>query len=189
MASPSLLLTIHGALVFAASKTTTSKTNPDFLIFLVFLFALYFLWIRPQRRKLRSTQLQRNAPEVGDDVVTAAGIIGRVLNFEGDRAEIEVAPGQTLTVLRSALGRRLDPIVPESADDDTYLADHDHDHGSDHDHEHDHDDDHDHDHDGFQPEGYNQDADEADETPPQQEQQHRWWPGSSKDDDTPEGSN
>jgi preprotein translocase subunit YajC len=177
MASPSLLLTIHGALVFAAAKTTT-KTSPDIYIFLVFLFALYFLWIRPQRKKLRSTQLQRNAPEIGDDVVTAAGIIGRVVSFEGDRAEIEVAPGQNLTILRSALGRRLDPLVPESPDDDTYLADHDHD--SDHDH--------DHDHDGYQPDGFNQDADESDETPPQQ-QPHRWWPGSSKDDDAPEGSN
>jgi preprotein translocase subunit YajC len=178
MASPSLLLTIHGALVFSAAKATTDKTNPDFIIFLVFLFALYFLWIRPQRRKLRTTQLQRNAPEIGDDVVTAAGIIGRVVSLEGDRAEIEVAPGQNLTILRSALGRRLDPIVPESPDDDTYLADHDD--GHDHDH--------DHDHDGFQPEGYNQEDDEADDTQPEQ-QQHRWWPGSSKDDDAPEGSN
>jgi preprotein translocase subunit YajC len=178
MASPSLLLTIHGALVFAAAKTTTSKTNPDFIIFLVFLFALYFLWIRPQRRKLRSTQLQRNTPEIGDEVVTAAGIIGRVVSLEGDRAEVEVAPGQTLTILRTALGRRLDPVVPESPDDDSYLADHD----DPHDH------DHNHDHDSYQPEGYNQDADQTDETPPQQ-QQHRWWPGSSKDDDGPEGSN
>jgi preprotein translocase subunit YajC len=183
MASPFLLFTIHGALVFAATKTTSNKTSPDFLIFLVFLFALYFLWIRPQRRKLRSTQLQRNAPEVGDDVVTASGIIGRVVSLEGDRAEIEVAPGQMITILRTALGRRLDPIVPESADDDTYLADHDHDHDHDHD-------EHDHDHGGFQPEGFNQDAGEADDTAPQPEQQQkRWWPGSSKNDDTPEGSN
>jgi preprotein translocase subunit YajC len=182
MAFPSLLLTIHGALVFAATKTTT-KTSPDIYIFLVFLFALYFLWIRPQRRKLRTTQLQRNAPEVGDEVVTAAGIIGRVVSLEGDRAEVEVAPGQRLTILRTALGRRLDPIVPESPDDDSYLADHDHDPGHDHDHDHDHDD--------FQPDGYNQGTEgteSTEETPPQQ-QQHRWWPGSSKNDDAPEGSN
>jgi carbamate kinase len=61
MASASLLLTIHGALVLAASKTTT-KTSADFYIFLVFLFAVYFLWLRPQRRKLRATQLQRMRP-------------------------------------------------------------------------------------------------------------------------------
>ena len=91
------------------------------------LFAVYFLWLRPQRKKLRATQLQRNAPEIGDDVVTAAGFIGRVVSLEGDRAEVEVAPGQYLTILRSALGRRLDPIIPGSADDDMDLADHDHD--------------------------------------------------------------
>jgi preprotein translocase subunit YajC len=171
MASASLLLTIHGALVFAAAKTTKTSASPTFFILIIFLFAIYFLWLRPQRKKLRATQLQQNAPEVGDDVVTAAGIIGRVVNLEGDRAEIEVAPGQNLTILRTALGRRLNPIVPESADDQMDLADHDHDH--------------DHDHDTYQPDDDDQVTDEIDDTPPQK----RWWPGSSKDDDKPEGSN
>jgi len=162
MASASLLLSIHGALVFAAATT--------FYILIIFLFAIYFLWLRPQRKKLRATQQQQNAPEVGDDVVTAAGIIGRVVRLEGDRAEIEVAPGQNLTILRTALGRRLSPIVPESADDQMDLAHHDHDG---------------HDHDTYQPDEDDQVTDEIDDTPPQK----RWWPGSSKDDDKPEGSN
>jgi preprotein translocase subunit YajC len=176
MASASLLLTIHGALVFAATKTTKTSANPTFFILIIFLFAIYFLWLRPQRKKLRSTQLQQNAPEVGDDVVTAAGIIGRVVRLEGDRAEIEVAPGQNLTILRTALGRRLSPIVPESADDQMDLADHDHDHFHD---------DHDHAHDAYEPDEDDQLSDEVGDTPPQK----RWWPGSPKDDDTSEGSN
>jgi hypothetical protein len=76
-----------------------------------------------------------------------------------------------LTILRTALGRRLNPIVPESADDQMDLADHDHDH--------------DHDHDTYQPDDDDQVTDEIDDTPPQK----RWWPGSSTDDDKPEGSN
>jgi preprotein translocase subunit YajC len=171
MAFAALLVTMHGAFVLATTTAkTTSKTSPDFYIFIVLLFAVYFLWLRPQRKKLRATQQQRSAPDIGDDVVTAAGIIGRVVSVEGDRAEVEVAPGQYLTILRSALGRRLDPIIPGSADDDMDLADHDHDEHDGHDHDHD---------------GHDHGADEVDDTPPQR----RWWPGEAKDDDSPEGSN
>lgn len=166
MTSALLVSYAHGVpALLAATTTKKSSGSPAFLIFLVLLFAVYFLWLRPQRQKLRASQVQRNAPEVGDDVVTAAGIIGRLVELDGDRAKVEIGPGQYLTILRTALGRRLEPVVPESADDHLDPDVHDdhegHDHGEDG---------HDHGGDG----------------PPQR----RWWPGSSgSGGDTPEGSN
>lgn len=119
-------MTSHSALgalqsfVFAATSSSSSKTtssSPVFLILLVLLFAVYFLWLRPKRNQMRAQQTQVNAPVVGDEVVTSGGLIGRVLRFEGDRAVVEVAPGQQLTFLRTAILRRIEPVVPESADD------------------------------------------------------------------------
>lgn len=128
-----------GAIFGASSSSKSSSGSPIFLIFLLLLFAVYFLWLRPQRQKLRAQNVQRSAPVEGDEVVTTGGIIGRITAIEGDRAELEVAPGQSLTIHRSALGRRLDPPIPESADDDIDgYHDHDHDHDGDHDHDHDH---------------------------------------------------
>jgi preprotein translocase subunit YajC len=168
MTFASLLVVGHGAPVLLAAAAKKSSSNPAFFIFLILLFAVYFLWLRPQRQKLRASQVQRTAPEIGDEVATASGIIGRLVELEGDRAKVEIAPGQYLTILRTAVGRRLDPVVPESADDHMSSGDDDVD-GDGHDH-----DEHDgHDH-------------GSDDTPPQR----RWWPGSSNSGgDAPEGSN
>jgi preprotein translocase subunit YajC len=170
MTSALLLSYAHGVpALLAATTPKKSSGSPAFLIFLVLLFAVYFLWLRPQRQKLRASQVQRNAPEVGDDVVTAAGIIGRLVELDGDRAKVEIGPGQYLTILRTALGRRLDPVVPESADDHMQSSDAD-----------DHDDHTGHDH------GGDDGHDHGNDNPPQR----RWWPGSSgSGGDTPEGSN
>lgn len=175
MTPASLLLSLHGASTLAATSTSTkSSGSPAFFIFLILLIGVYFLWLRPQRQKLRAQQVSRVAPEIGDEIVTTAGIIGRLVRIEGDRATVEVSPGQFMTIHRTALGRRLDPVIPESPDDDDDLGpDHDgHDHdGHDHDeHDHGEHDGHDHDSDG----------------PPQR----RWWPGSSSSsDETPGESN
>ena len=161
-----LLLSLPGASTLAAaSSSTKSSSNPAFFIFLILLIGVYFLWLRPQRQKLRAQQATRVAPEVGDEIVTTAGIIGRLVRMEADRATVEISPGQFITIHRTAIGRRLDPAVPESADDDEELN---HDHDDSHD-GHDHDE-HDHGTDGPAP--------------------RRWWPGSSgSSDETPGESN
>ena len=159
-----LLLSLPGASTLGAtSSSTKTSSNPAFFIFLILLIGVYFLWLRPQRQKLRAQQATRVAPEVGDEIVTASGIIGRLVRMEGDRGTVEISPGQFITIHRSSIGRRLDPVVRESADDDEELA-HDHD-----DHDHDHDG-HDHGTDGPTP--------------------RRWWPGSpGSSDETPEEPN
>lgn len=173
MTPEQLVLASRGGALFAATSSKSSSGSPIFLILLLLIFGVYFLWLRPQRNRLRQQQAMRQSADVGDEVITTGGIIGRIVNFEGDRAEIEVAPGQTLTFHRSAIGRRVDPVVPESADDDVDLADHDHD-GLDHE-GHDHGD-------------GSATTDEADEG---ENPGRRWWPGSKGDTppSAPDGSN
>ena len=55
------------------------------LIFVVF----YFLLIRPQKKKDKETQNMRNNIQVGDEIVTAGGIIGRVVSIKEDNVVIE----------------------------------------------------------------------------------------------------
>lgn len=108
-------------LVLVATTTTTAKKSSSssisFLIIIVLFMGVYFLYLRPQRQKLRAAQQQTQRADVGDEVVTAGGIIGRVQYFDGDRVGVEVGPGQVIVVHRSSLGRRLDPRPPEMADD------------------------------------------------------------------------
>lgn len=58
---------------------------PLILIFVVF----YFLLIRPQKKRDKATNAMRNNIQVGDEVVTQGGIIGRVVSMKEDNITIE----------------------------------------------------------------------------------------------------
>jgi preprotein translocase subunit YajC len=79
------------------------------LLFLPLIFvAMYFLMIRPQRRKQReATQLQK-AIEVGDEIMTTSGVYGFVTGFDGDIAWLEVDDNVQIRVARAAIQRRVD---------------------------------------------------------------------------------
>ena len=106
-------------LMLAATKTKSSSTLPLLIMILLF-FALYFLWIRPQRNKVRQQQLaQVRAISVGDEVVTQAGIVGTVQWLDDERVGVEIAAGTTIVVVRSAIGRRISPeVIDTHVDED-----------------------------------------------------------------------
>ena len=53
------------------------------------LVVMYFLMIRPQKKKEKKTQEMRNNLQVGDEVTTLGGIIGRVVSLREDNLVIE----------------------------------------------------------------------------------------------------
>jgi len=72
---------------------------------------MYFLLLRPQRRRLKESQaLQRSLAE-GDEVVLNSGLIGYISAVEGDIVWVDIADGHgqeriEVRVLRSAIARR-----------------------------------------------------------------------------------
>ena len=54
------------------------------LYFGVLIVGFYFLLVRPQRRQMAARRALVAAIQVGDEVVTAGGIHGRVATDEGD---------------------------------------------------------------------------------------------------------
>ena len=59
-------------------------------ILLLIPLALYFLMIRPQRRRMRDQQAMQSSLEVGDEVLTTSGIYGFITGFEDDRVWLEI---------------------------------------------------------------------------------------------------
>lgn len=57
------------------------------LIIVVILF--YFILIRPQQKKDKEDRAMRENLDVGDEIVTAGGIIGRVVSIKEDTLVIE----------------------------------------------------------------------------------------------------
>lgn len=77
--------------------------------------AMYFLLIRPQRRRQReAVELQRSI-EVGDEVMTTSGVYGFVSAFEGDIAWLEIDDNVQIRIARQAIQRKVDTSKGETA--------------------------------------------------------------------------
>jgi preprotein translocase subunit YajC len=76
---------------------------PWLLIFVVF----YWLMIRPQQRRVKEHQAAVNAVKKGDEVITGGGIRGRVTKVTDEDAEVEIANGVKVRVIKSTLSQVL----------------------------------------------------------------------------------
>lgn len=74
---------------------------------LIFLALMWFLLVRPQKERVRRQQQLVASLEVGDEVITAGGIVGRIVALVDDEAHIEVAPGVVMRFLRLAVNARV----------------------------------------------------------------------------------
>ena len=64
----------------------------SFMIMMVAIFAImYFFMIRPQNKKQKEIQNFRNNLQMGQDVITAGGIYGKVKSIEGNVVKLEIA--------------------------------------------------------------------------------------------------
>jgi len=72
---------------------------PWLLIFVIF----YLLMIRPQQRRVKEHQAAIAAVKKGDEVITGGGIRGRVTKVSDDEAEVEIASGVRVRVVKSTL--------------------------------------------------------------------------------------
>ncbi|MBQ3008558.1 MAG: preprotein translocase subunit YajC [Oscillospiraceae bacterium] len=61
------------------------------LPFVVVLVVMYFMLISPQKKREKKLTDMRNGLEIGDGVVTAGGIVGRVISIKEDTIVIESA--------------------------------------------------------------------------------------------------
>ena len=75
-----------------------------FLVLLVAMFGfMYFLLIRPQRQQQRKHAELLGALKPGDEVVTAGGIYGEVVELDAERVMIEIDEDVRVAVARRAI--------------------------------------------------------------------------------------
>jgi len=81
-------------------------------IFIILIF--YFILIRPQVKKEKEIERMRANLQKGDNVVTAGGICGTIVDFKGNRVILRTdEKGTTLLVLRSAISGLQESLVTE----------------------------------------------------------------------------
>ncbi len=73
-----------------ADSSGDSGSSLSMIIMLVAMFALmYFLMIRPQKKKQKEDQQMRDNIQPGDEITTIGGICGRVVSVKDDSYVIE----------------------------------------------------------------------------------------------------
>jgi preprotein translocase subunit YajC len=70
------------------------------LMMVVFIVIFYFLLIRPQQRKAKEHQAMVSKLAAGDEVVTAGGILGRIIDIGEVFITLEIAEGVRIKVQR-----------------------------------------------------------------------------------------
>ncbi|MEM6911583.1 MAG: preprotein translocase subunit YajC [Verrucomicrobiota bacterium] len=81
--------------------------NPlqSFLPIILIFVAMYFILIRPQRKKQKETEAMVAAMKTGDQVVTAGGIHGIVMGVSKTTAAIKVCEGTKIVFEKSSITR------------------------------------------------------------------------------------
>lgn len=92
----------------AASAATEAAQQPglfmSMLPLLLILVVFYFMIIRPQNRRMTEHRSMLKALNKGDAVVTAGGILGKIVKLPNDDdVVVEIAPGVEVTVLRNTI--------------------------------------------------------------------------------------
>jgi preprotein translocase subunit YajC len=83
------------------------------LIFLAAMVAvLWFVLIRPQRRRQQAHVSMVSALSPGDEVITMGGMYGRVRTIADDHLVVEIAPGTEIRLAKEAIAS----IVPRDAE-------------------------------------------------------------------------
>ena len=93
-----------------------------FLILLIAMFGfLYFLLIRPQRQQQRKHADLLASLKPGDEVVTAGGIYGEVVQLDAERVMLEIDDDVRIAVARRAITSVVPPEELErlEADEET----------------------------------------------------------------------
>ncbi len=100
---------MHALMILAGDDNSGSGGSfLSFGILLLIPLAMYFLMIRPQRKRMREQQSMQSSLEVGDEVLTASGIYGFITAFEEDRIWIEIDDDVQIRVNRGFVQGKVD---------------------------------------------------------------------------------
>lgn len=86
----------------AQAESAPSNLSP-FLMIGLFMAAMYFFMIAPQRKKEKTHKAMLAALKNGDKVITIGGIYGTVTAIKDDRIHIKVDDSTRLEMLRSSI--------------------------------------------------------------------------------------
>ncbi|MGZ4292438.1 MAG: preprotein translocase subunit YajC [Gaiellaceae bacterium] len=74
-----------------------------FLIILILFGAVWLVFLLPARRRRFQHEAMQDSVDAGDEIITAGGLHGKVLELVDATARVEIAPGVVVTLDRRAI--------------------------------------------------------------------------------------
>jgi preprotein translocase subunit YajC len=79
------------------------------LVLLMIPVAMYFLMIRPQRRRMKAQQAMQTSIGLGDEVVTTSGVYGFITGVEDDKFWLEIDDDVQIRIAKAAIQGKITP--------------------------------------------------------------------------------
>jgi preprotein translocase subunit YajC len=94
---------ISSAQAAEATAMPVAQQNPimSMVPFVLVFLVLYFLMIKPQKKKLEEEQNFLNSIKKGDEIFTKSGIIGKIVGLTEKVVTLEVSEGTKIKLLKS----------------------------------------------------------------------------------------
>ena len=106
---------MHLLTILAADSESSGGSPFTLVIFLLIPIAMYFLLIKPQRKRQKQQASMQSAIEVGDEVMTTSGLYGFITGFDGDIVWLEIDDNVQIRVARAAVQRKVDTASGDTA--------------------------------------------------------------------------
>ncbi len=101
----------------AAANAGQPPAWMSFLPLVAMGFIFWFLILRPQMRQQKEHKAKIAAMKKGDMVVTAGGLIGKVIKLDDHYAELELGPNVKVKAVRATIGDIVPPAGSAPAND------------------------------------------------------------------------
>lgn len=98
--------------ILAAAGAGAAAAPPAWISFLPIIGMIVIFWfliIRPQMKRQKEHQQKIAAVKKGDQVVTAGGLLGKVVKVDDTYAELELGPNVRVKAIKATLGDIIPP--------------------------------------------------------------------------------
>lgn len=82
-------------LMSSTANGGTASSTSGIIMMVVLIVIMYFMMIRPQKKRQKEEQEMRSSLEIGDEIITIGGIVGKVVTIREQDLVIETGADRT----------------------------------------------------------------------------------------------
>lgn len=116
---------VLNSLLSASSSSNSGGSAAFQVVFFGAIFAaMYFLLLRPQRKRAKETMSLQKSISINDEVELTSGIIGFIADIDDEEGWVwlDIADGVEIRVRRAAIGKKIVPSAGASGGDSSAPA-------------------------------------------------------------------